>query len=241
MNDQKCESDKKNIIEINDLTKKYGSVTALDGLNLKIPQGQLSVLIGPNGSGKSTLLKILSGLAYIDRGKVKLLNNVPSRLSKERFVFQPEVDYLSNNLKISNMIDFYSSQFTTFNAEKALNIADRMNLNLEMKISSLSKGMKARLKLTLSMARKVKLYLLDEPLAGIDPQSRSYILETLNQEFTAGDKSVIMSTHEVMEAEKYFDYVIMLEKGRVKLTGYADDLREENGISLKELMGEVFD
>lgn len=240
MENQNKKLQERAIIEVSDLRKKYGATAALDGLELKIPGGKLSVLIGPNGSGKTTLLKILSGLAYPDQGEVKILESTPANLNREKIAFQPEVDHLCSWMKLRDLIDLYSSQFTTFNMEKSLEITERMNLDPDTRVSDLSRGMRARFKLALSMAREVELYLLDEPLAGIDPQSRSHILETLNQEFAAGEKSVIMSTHEVMEAEKYFDYVVMLENGKIRLTGYADGLREEHGMSLQKLVREVF-
>ena len=228
------------VAETSNLSKKYGLTVALDGVDIKFPQGELTALIGPNGSGKTTLLKILAGLTYPDQGWVRTIERAPDRINKERFAFLPENDYLYSWMKLEYLIEFFARQYTSFDRSKAYQMTKDMNLKPEQKISDLSKGMRARFKLVLSLSRNVPLYILDEPLAGIDPQSRSYILENLNLEFARGESSVILSTHEVLESEKFFDYVIMLGDGRVQLEGYADDLRREHDLSLQELTREVF-
>ena len=231
----------KTIARIENISKRYGRTVALDDVSLKIPAGRLSALIGPNGSGKTTMLKILAGMSYPDSGEVRMYDYPLKEVSSEDFAFQPEIDHLYNWMKIRGCLKFYDAQFSSFSYDKALELLEGMNLDPSDKISGLSRGMKGRFKLVLSLARDVKLYILDEPLAGIDPGSRSYILETLNREFATAEenKTVILSTHEVVEAEKFFDYVIMLENGQLKLTGYADDLREEYQLSLQELSREV--
>ncbi|MFW5790787.1 MAG: ABC transporter ATP-binding protein [Halanaerobiaceae bacterium] len=230
----------KPIVKVNSVSKKYGRTTALQDAKMEFPEGELTALIGPNGSGKSTLLKTLVGLTYADSGSVEVLG-LESRIQlKDKVAFLPEIDHFYNWMTIKQIIDFHNSQFSNFNYEKAVELADEMNLKIESKITSLSKGMRGRLKLVLTMAREVKLYIMDEPLSGLDPQSKGYILEILNNEFATGGKSVILSTHEVIESEKFFDYVIMLENGQVRLQGYADKLREEHNLSIQDLTREVF-
>ncbi len=230
----------KPIVKVKSVSKKYGRNIALQDAEMEFPEGELTALIGPNGSGKSTLLKILVGLTYSDSGEVEILGLQPGIELKNKVAFLPEIDHFYNWMTIKQIIDFHRSQFSNFNYDKAVELTGEMNLKTDAKITSLSKGMRGRLKLVLTLARDVDLYIMDEPLSGLDPQSKGYILEILNSEFAVGGKSVILSTHEVIESEKFFDYVIMLEKGQVKLQGYADSLRDEHSLSIQDLTREVF-
>lgn len=230
----------KPIVKVNSVSKNYGRTKALQEAEMEFPEGELTALIGPNGSGKSTLLKILVGLTYPDSGDVEVLGQKSGIQLKNQVAFLPEIDYFYNWMTIKQIIDFHKNQFSNFNYEKAVELAGEMNLKIDAKVTSLSKGMRGRLKLVLAMAREVALYIMDEPLSGLDPQSKGYILEILNNEFATGGKSVILSTHEVIESEKFFDYVIMLENGQVKLQGYADNLRDEHNLSIQDLTREVF-
>ncbi|MFW6306299.1 MAG: ABC transporter ATP-binding protein [Bacillota bacterium] len=228
-------------VEIRDFSKKYPGVQALKGVNVNFPQGQITGLIGPNGSGKSTLLKSIVGLVKPSSGEIKILGDAPGRKMKEKIAFLPEINYFYKGMSIKRVIDLYESQFKTFDREKALEILDFMNLKPEARIKNLSKGMVGRVKLTLTMARRVPLIIMDEPLSGIDPKSRSRILEGLISEYNAEEQTIILSTHEVLEAEKFFDYVVFLEYGDIKLEGNADDLRAEHGLSIQDLVKEVFE
>lgn len=230
----------KPIAKVNSVSKKYGRTVALQDAEMEYPEGELTALIGPNGSGKSTLLKIMVGLTYADTGSVEVLGLKPGIQLKEQVAFLPEIDHFYDWMKVEQVIDFHRSQFSNFNYDKAVELARDMNLKTDTRISSLSKGMRGRLKLVLTLARDVKLYIMDEPLSGLDPQSKGYILEILNSEFAADGKSVILSTHEVIESEKFYDYVIMLENGQVRLQGYADALRDEHNLSIQDLTREVF-
>lgn len=230
----------KNAVEIKNLVKSYPGVEALQGVNINFPAGRITGLIGPNGSGKSTMLKSMAGLVKPTGGELLVFGQKPDRQTKEKVAFLPELNHLSKNMKIVQIIDFFESQFTTFDRERALEILDFMNLKPEMRIKNLSKGMVGRVKLVLTMARNVPLIVMDEPLAGIDPQSRARILEGLISEYDAEKQTIILSTHEVLEAERFFDYVIFLEYGEVKLQGDADNLRSEHGMSIQDLVKEVF-
>jgi ABC-2 type transport system ATP-binding protein len=227
-------------VKIKDLVKKYPGVNALKGINVNIPEGKIIGLIGPNGSGKSTMLKSIVGLVKPSSGEIRVFGEHPSWKTKEEIAFLPEINYFYKGMTIRQVINLYQSQFSNFDRTKAVEILEFMNLKEDMSIKNLSKGMVGRVKLTLTMARQVPLVIMDEPLAGIDPKSRSRILEGLISEYDAEQQTIILSTHEVLEAERYFDYVIFLEFGEIKLQGNADDLRREHGSSIQDLTKEVF-
>ncbi|NLM97557.1 MAG: ABC transporter ATP-binding protein [Halanaerobiaceae bacterium] len=228
-------------VEIKKLVKSYPGVDALKGISINFPAGKITGLIGPNGSGKSTLLKSMIGLVKPTEGEVLVFGKRPGREVKENTAFLPEINYFYKRMSIEQVINLYESQYRTFNREKAMEILEFMNLTPELRVKNLSKGMVGRLKLALTMARDVPLIVMDEPLAGIDPKSRSRILEGLISEYDAEKQTIILSTHEVLEAERFFDYVVFLEDGEVKLQGNADDLRAEHGMSIQDLLKEVFE
>ncbi|MFW6238146.1 MAG: ABC transporter ATP-binding protein [Halanaerobiales bacterium] len=228
------------IAQVKDLEKSYFRTDALRKISIDYPRGSICGLIGPNGSGKTTLLKSMVGLVKPDSGQIIYTDSEIAKNTKEKVAFLPEINHLYKWMTIENIINFYDSQFQNFDKEKALEIVEFMNLKSNLKISSLSKGMAGRVKLVLVMAREVPLLLLDEPLAGIDPQSRGRILDSLITEFDVETQSVVLSTHEVLEAERIFDYVVFLEKGKVKMQGYADDLREEYNKSIQDIVKEVY-
>lgn len=230
-----------NIIEINDLKKKFPGVEALKGISLNFPVGMITGIVGPNGSGKSTLLKIIAGLIVKDSGQVEInRKNKDQHLMKD-IAFLPEINHLYKWMTISEMIKFHQDQYSDFSTEKARELLKFMNLNLDQKINNLSKGMVARLKLVLVLSRRAEIVILDEPLAGIDPASRERILESLISEFDSENQTIILATHEIIEAERFLDHVIFIENGKLLLEGNADDLRAEKGQSIRELIGEVFE
>ncbi len=228
------------VISIKKLSKKYPGVQALDNIDLEFPKGMISGLVGPNGSGKTTLLKIIADLAKKDSGDVNIKRKNSSAHLMEDIAFLPEINHLYKWMNIKEAVNFYSVQFNDFSESKAEELLNFMNLKKEQKIKSLSKGMAARLKLVLTLGRSASILLLDEPLAGIDPASRGRILESLIGEFDSENQSIILSTHEVIEAEKFFDYVVFLDEGKVVLSANADDLRAEKAMSIRDLVGEVF-
>jgi len=226
-------------VKVSNLTKKYPSVLALDKISVEFPKGQITGLIGPNGSGKSTLLKIISGLVVGESGQVEVVNQEEKRLM-DHIAFLPELNHLYDWMTIDQAIKFFDKQYKDFSIQKAEELVEFMNLKFEQKIKTLSKGMVGRLKLILVLARNAPLLILDEPLAGIDPNSRARILESLISEYEADFQSIIISTHEVVEAERFFDHVVFLEEGKVLLDGNTDDLRAERNKSVQELVREVF-
>ena len=226
-------------VKVSNLSKKYPNALALDNINVEFPEGQITGLIGPNGSGKSTLLKIISGLVVEDSGQVEI-SRMEARKLMDHIAFLPELNHLYDWFTIKEAIKFFDAQYDDFSVEKAEELVDFMNLKMEQKIKTLSKGMVGRLKLILVLARRAPLLILDEPLAGIDPNSRARILESLISEYEADFQSIIISTHEVVEAERFFDHVVFLENGRAILKGNTDDLRAERNKSVQELVREVF-
>ena len=227
-------------VKIKKLEKKYPGVKALKEVDVNFPAGKITGLIGPNGSGKSTMLKIIAGLTQKTGGEVKIFDKKIIYKLKEEIAFLPEINHFYDWMSIKEIIDFTKKQFRNFDVQKAKEITDFMNLNEDMKIKELSKGMVGRVKLILAMAREVPLIIMDEPLAGIDPKSRAQILESLISEYNAQTQTIILSTHEVLEAEKFFDYVVFLENGEIKLQGNADDLRKEKNKSIQDMSREVF-
>ncbi|MGM0603595.1 MAG: ABC transporter ATP-binding protein [Bacillota bacterium] len=230
-----------NIIEIKNLKKKFPGVQALKGINLNIPAGMITGIVGPNGSGKSTLLKIIAGLTVKDSGDLAVNRKNKNRHLMQDIAFLPEINHLYRWMKISEMFKFHQEQFEDFSKEKAEELLVFMNLKKEQKIKNLSKGMAARLKLILVLSRSAEVLILDEPLAGIDPASRERILESLISEFDSANQSIILATHEIIEAERFLDYVIFMQGGELLLEGNADDLRSEKGQSIRGLIGEVFE
>jgi len=226
-------------VEIKNLSKKYPGALALDEISVSFPKGKITGLVGPNGSGKSTLLKIITGLVVEDSGKVKISDLEEKRLM-DHIAFLPEINHLYDWMTIKEAINFFENQYKDFSTKKAEELLDFMNLSLEQKIKALSKGMVARFKLVLVLARNAPLLILDEPLSGIDPNSRARILESLISEYESDFQSIVISTHEVVEAERFFDHVVFLEEGKVLLEGNTDDLRAQRNKSVQELVREVF-
>ncbi len=228
------------ILIIQDLRKKYSRVEALKGLDLTLTKGQICGLLGPNGSGKSTLLKAIVGLIKPDAGSIKIFGNSPSRHTKAQIAFVPEVDNLYRWMTIGQTIDFISSFYNDWEVEKETELLNFMGLERGKKVNSLSKGMRARLKLVLALARKAPLILLDEPFSGIDPSSKDRIIEGIIRQFKSEDQTMIISTHALGETEQLFDSVVFLDEGTINLQGNAEDLRLRHGKSINELFKEVF-
>lgn len=226
-------------VEVKNISKKYPGALALDEISVGFPKGQITGLVGPNGSGKSTLLKIITGLVVEDSGQVEI-KGLENRRLMDHIAFLPEINHLYDWMTIKEAINFFANQYRDFSVEKAEELLEFMNLTTEQKIKALSKGMVARLKLVLVLARKAPLLILDEPLSGIDPNSRARILESLISEYESDFQSIVISTHEVVEAERFFDHVVFLEEGKVLLEGNTDDLRAERNKSVQELVREVF-
>ncbi|NLY90855.1 MAG: ABC transporter ATP-binding protein [Firmicutes bacterium] len=229
------------VVMLEKVEKRYPLTKALDGVSLTIDRGQVVGLLGHNGSGKTTLLKIIAGLKNPTNGRVRVFGLAPGVETKKRVAYLPEVNTYYGWMTVDELINFVKAFHPDLDLEKAAGLKTFMNLNGAVKIGALSKGQQARLKLVVGLARQADLMLLDEPLAGIDPPSRARILEALVGEFRQEGQTIIISTHEVKEAEAIFDHVVFLRKGRIVLEGEAETLRAETGHSMEELFGEVLE
>lgn len=227
------------LVKIEDLTKSYGRQRAVDGITLTIPRGVIVGLLGPNGSGKSTLLKLITGLVRPSSGRIWINQSLPSPRTKAQIAYLPEVDYLYGWMTVGQTLDFVSRFYQDWNHGKARNLLTFMELQEEVTVKSLSKGMRARLKIVLALARDAELVLLDEPLSGIDPPSRTRIVEAIIFQYRVGAQTLVLSTHEILETEGIFDEVVFLHQGKVALQGNADSLRSQRGKSLRALFEEV--
>ena len=226
-------------IELTDIHKRYYRSHALRGVNLTVEQGKIVGLLGPNGSGKSTMLKICAGLTRPTSGKVQVYGQDLSPATRAMTAYMPDIDTFYSWMTVKQAITFEGSMFNDLVLKDAMDLASELKLDPDTKISSLSKGQHGRLKLVLAMSRRAELVLMDEPLSGIDPPSRAAILETIAESYRAGEQTIIISTHEVLESEKLFEDVIFLSEGQIVLMGEADRLRAERGKSLNEIFAEV--
>jgi len=228
------------VVEMKALSKNYYKTRALDSVSLKIERGKIIGLLGPNGSGKSTMLKTIAGLVKPTAGEVLIEGRKPSVSTRERVSYLPELDYLYSWMTVKETLNFMAGFFKTWQEERAAGLLEFMDLKENVKVGNLSKGLRARLKLVISLARNVPLVLLDEPLSGIDPPSRTRILQSLVAQYRVGEQTIILSTHEVKESEPVFEEAIFLYRGTVKLFDSVENLRVRYGCSLQDMWEEVY-
>jgi ABC-2 type transport system ATP-binding protein len=228
------------LLEINGLCKDFSGNLALAGLDLRLESGKILGLLGPNGSGKSTLLKTIAGLVKPAKGQVRIMGREPGRATKAHVSYLPEVDCLYRETTVAGTLQYFSTFYGDWDASKARHLLSFLELDGRAMVSTLSRGMRARLKLVLALARRAPLVLLDEPLSGIDPRSRSRIVAACVGEYRPEQGSMIIATHEVIQAEGAFDDVVFLDRGKVKLAGSAEELRTRHGKSLEALFEEVY-
>ena len=226
-------------IELNDLTKEFGSITALDSVSLQLEKGQIVGLLGPNGSGKTTLIKILNGLLTPTAGKALISDMEPGVETRKVVAFLPDRNALPEYMTTTQLMDMYQDFFADFNREKAENMIADLGIDMKQQMKNMSKGTKEKLQLCLVMAREAEVYLLDEPIGGVDPATRDYILRTIISNYNE-DAVVIISTHLISDVESVLDDVVFLKDGRVVLHKAADEIREEKGESVDKLFREVF-
>ena len=226
-------------IEINHLTKQFGSLTALDSVALQLEKGQIVGLLGPNGSGKTTLLKIMNGLLTPTAGSVKINGMDPGVETKKVVAYLPDRNALPDYMNTKQLMDLYEDFFVDFNRSKAVKMVKDLGLDINQPMKKMSKGTKEKLQLCLVMARDAQVYLLDEPIGGVDPATRDYILRTIISNYNE-DAVVIISTHLISDIESVQDDVVFLKEGRVVLHKQAEEIREETGESVDKLFREVF-
>lgn len=227
------------LLECSGVVKRYGTKTALDGLELTVEKGRIVGLLGPNGSGKTTFLKLCNGLLTPTSGTVKIESMLPGIKTKEIISYLPEQTYLNDWMKVSELISFFADFYKDFSREKAREMLSNLGISEGERLKTLSKGTKEKVQLILVMARDAKLYLLDEPIGGVDPAARDYILNTIIKNYNP-EASVIISTHLIADVENVLDDVIFISKGKVVLSSSVDEIREKNGKSVDTLFREVF-
>ncbi len=227
------------ILECRNLTKTYPGKMALCGVSLTVAKGRIVGLLGPNGSGKSTLIKLANGLLTPTGGELLIGGKAPGSESKKIVSYLPERTYLNDWMTVRALVDFFADFYADFSKEKAYDMLQRLNLRAGSRLKTLSKGTKEKVQLILVMSREASLYLLDEPIGGVDPAARDYILNTIISNYTE-NASVVISTHLISDVEKILDDVIFLSMGTVALTSTVDDIREKKNKSVDELFREVF-
>lgn len=227
------------ILEAKNLTRKYGAKTAVDNLNLTLEKGKIMGLLGPNGSGKTTFIKTIVGLLHQNDGEISIDGKAPGVETKKIISYLPDRNFLYKWMKIKDAIEVFSDFYEDFNMEKCKNLLKFMNLEESMKVKSLSKGMTEKLILTLVLSRDAQLYVLDEPIAGVDPVAREKILDAILNNFNEGS-SMIITTHLVRDIEKLFDEVAFISEGRIIEKGDAEQLRIDRGMSIDEIYRDIF-
>ena len=228
------------ILECKALCKSYKKgVPVLDGLELVIEPGKIVGLLGPNGCGKSTLLKLISGLLTPDSGSITVCGQERSEQSNALISYLPERPYFSSGMKVNAMMDYFEDFYADFDRSLAEVMLRDMEIDPNARMRTLSKGTKEKVQLILVMARRAKLYLLDEPIGGVDPAARDYILKTIIGNYNP-EASVIITTHLIADVESVLDDFAFVDKGKIAMYGNADQTREQHGTSLDELFREVF-
>ena len=227
------------ILECKALSKRFGATQALESIELELEGGHIVGLLGPNGSGKTTLIKLCNGLLTPTGGTVRIDGMAPGAGTKAIVSYLPERNALPEWMTTAQAMDYYADFFEDFNSDKAKEMIANLGLQQNQRIKTMSKGTREKLQLILTMSREAKLYLLDEPIGGVDPATRDYILHTIIRNYNP-DATIIISTHLITDVEPILDEVIFLREGKVVLYNSVDNIREEKGKSVDELFREVF-
>ena len=227
------------VLQVKNLTKKYGEAVVLDHFDLDLPKGKIIGLLGPNGSGKTTLIKLIAGLLTPTDGEITVCGERIGVGTKAMVSYLPDRPYFSKEMRVDQQMDFFQDFYADFDRERAERMLKDLNIDQKAKLKTLSKGTLEKVQLVLVMSRRAKLYLLDEPIGGVDPAARDYILNTIitnyNQEAT-----ILISTHLISDVEQILDEFLFLRGGKILRQGNVDETRMETGKSLDELFREVF-
>ncbi len=226
------------IISVKNLSKSYGNIHVLKDVSFSFQSGQIIGLLGPNGSGKTSLIKILTGLINDYSGEVLIDGNKPGKLSKSLVAYLPDKTYLASYMTADDAVNYIADFYDDFDKAKALHMMDVFQLPHKQKVKTMSKGMQEKLQLLLVMCRNAKLYILDEPMGGVDPAARDFILETILKNRPEGS-TILMSTHLIQDVEEVFDSVLMIGRGSLLMKDTVANVRA-SGKSINEIFKEVF-
>ena len=228
-----------NIVEFKDVHKSYSKKEVLKGVSLNIPKGKIVGLLGPNGSGKTTMIKLMNGLLQADKGSIEINGMKPSKETKKIVSYLPERTYLNDWMKVKDILEFFHDFYEDFDVQKANEMLKNLNIDKNEKLKTMSKGTKEKVQLILVMSRKADLYILDEPIGGVDPAARSYILKTILTNYNE-DSTLLIATHLISEIENICDDILFISNGEIVLQGNVDEIREEKGKSIDALFREEF-
>lgn len=227
------------LIESNHLGKRFGNKQALADVNLRIERGRIIGLLGPNGSGKSTLIKIINGLMVPTEGEVLIDGKKPGVETKKIISYLPERTYLNEWMKVRELLDYFGDFYEDFRRERAITMLENLHIGLDDKLKTMSKGTKEKVQLILVMSRDADLYILDEPIGGVDPAARDYILRTIIGNYNE-NATVLLSTHLISDIENVLDEVIFLQYGQIRFHASVDEIRMKEGKSVDQLFREVY-
>lgn len=227
------------ILELKNITKRYNDKIALDDISLSIPKGAIVGLLGPNGSGKTTMLKLATGLLQPTKGEILVCGHKPGAISKDLVAYQSDKVYLNDWMNVEDLLNMMDDFYSNFNKPKALDMLQNLHINPKDRLKEMSKGTKEKVQLITTMCRDVQLYLLDEPIGGVDPAARDYILNTIISNYQE-DATVIISTHLIADVESILNHVLFIKEGRIVRQGDVDDIRAQTGKSIDALFREEF-
>ena len=227
------------VLECKDLSKRYGAAPALDHVSLTVEPGRIVGLLGPNGSGKTTLIKLANGLLTPSEGELLVCGGAPGKASRACVSYLPERTAIPTWMSTTQLLDFYGDFYSDFRRDAAEEMLEHLHIQPRQRIKQMSKGTREKVQLIMVMSRTAKLYLLDEPIGGVDPATRDYILSTIIGNYNP-EAAVVISTHLIADVEKVLDEVIFINQGRVVLQSSVDQIREEKGMSVDALFREVF-
>ena len=227
------------LLKCNNLTKAYGNYTAIKDINLELTEGKIIGLLGPNGSGKTTLIKCINRLLAPTKGSIEVCGKVPGPETKALISYLPDQNSLPDWMKVRDLIGMYQDFFADFDPKRAYDMLQSLQIDYNVQFKKMSKGTKEKVQLILVMSRRAKLYLLDEPIAGVDPATRDFILNTIINNYDE-NATVIISTHLISDIENVLDEVIFLKEGNIILHQSADQIRQETNKSIDEYFREVF-
>ncbi len=227
------------ILECQKLTKKYGNFFALSNVDLSLERGKIVGLLGPNGSGKTTLIKLANGLLTPTEGHIMINGLEPGPATKKIVSYLPDHSFFNGHMKVKHLMAYYADFYRNFSTERALKMLDALEIDKDKRLNALSKGAQEKVQLVLVMSRDADLYILDEPIGGVDPAARDYILRTILSNYSE-NSTVLISTHLITDIEQVLDHVIFLQNGQISLNTSVDEIRTEYGKSVDALFREVF-